>query len=1183
MLRLCLNSIRVLVCCFIAAAHIRSASAAQPQVATQFDFSSDTTPGARKFYFETIPGHRYTLWRSTDLQNWAPVPSYPQTAAGLSVEHTFTQDVKEFFQIEPIDDQAPEIVEQFPGVDSYAVRRFDDLRFLLSDVTGIDLASIRLTLGNGSALSIGAPGLTFVNNVLTYDTGDAALGAYGAAVSVTLTMADTLGHSVTHTFSFTLEVLPKVVPNLYVFGSPAAQRAGQRIPATPTAALAKQTGPVRMDSADPWEISSVLPDRVVIAYTGTTAPVFAANTYLANLTPVKLSDIFYRKILSVSDAPAAKALTLMTTDVPLAEILEEGTATLSADSVVYELGEGGSIQPAVQPALQGSFSRTFPRVGINKDGAGPLSLPGDPKYSVSLPEANVWFTPSLDISFETKGFSLRRASVQARGDVEAALVVDLTYRPESAETEKEWPLHSPLTKLAFVGSAGPVPVWLDFTYTTKLKFEAEANVALTLRAGLRGNYSMTAGVSYTKDVTPSIEATHGTLAAPLELVPPTVSIGGTAKAKLSLVPQLDVSLQSLVGFYVNATPRLEAELSASAGCTFLPKDGTVLIGGSARAQATLGAFIDLNAGLKLWPLSQAYLPAFDPYRLYTWGNEFSFPPPLALAFTVPVAMQAVGIPLGNTLILEGQAKGGTGAIFYQWYHNGILLPGQTSRQLIIPNVVAGNAGAYSLRARAGTETVTSPAFTVTIYNPVPAVNGFTYIPAGSFQMGDQSYPLVGNADELPVHRVYLSGFYMGRTEVTWVDWRTVRDWAVTHGYPDLSGQGAGKADSHPVHSISWYEMVKWCNAKSEKEGLTPCYTVSGALYRTGDNNPDCNWSANGYRLPTESEWEKAARGGNSLNFPWGNTISHTQANYYSSQLYNYDVNPTIGYHPDFVNGDLYTSPVGSFSPNSYGLYDTSGNLYEWCWDRYGNYGSVSQFDFKGPTGGLARVLRGGSWGGSWYDDAQYSRVANRELINPSIKTYHLGFRFAKSLDSSSLQPEFSDEFNGGSLDAAKWSVRPGANVSLSNGIAAVTSGPYWTRPFDTLGKYSRQSNTWIVEFRMKRDGAYDAGFELTDGTNSIWIMDSVYSSNVVGPGLRISTSGIFGDTHQAVGGATENWMEYRLRINGTNLVCERGITLDSITQSISLTLPVPIASAPLSIRCSNAGHNQASFDWIRVR
>jgi hypothetical protein len=98
--------------------HLVPASAADtPQIATEFDFSSDTTPGARKFYFATVPGHRYSLWRSTDLQNWAIVPGYPQTATGLSMEHTFAQGEKEFFRVEPIDDQAPTVVGIFSSSD----------------------------------------------------------------------------------------------------------------------------------------------------------------------------------------------------------------------------------------------------------------------------------------------------------------------------------------------------------------------------------------------------------------------------------------------------------------------------------------------------------------------------------------------------------------------------------------------------------------------------------------------------------------------------------------------------------------------------------------------------------------------------------------------------------------------------------------------------------------------------------------------------------------------------------------------------------------------------------------------------------------------------------------------------------------------------------------------------------
>jgi formylglycine-generating enzyme required for sulfatase activity len=274
-------------------------------------------------------------------------------------------------------------------------------------------------------------------------------------------------------------------------------------------------------------------------------------------------------------------------------------------------------------------------------------------------------------------------------------------------------------------------------------------------------------------------------------------------------------------------------------------------------------------------------------------------------------------------------------------------------------------------------------------DPVPA--DMALIPAGSFTMGDS---LDGLSDAPPV-TVSVGGFYMGKYEVTKALWDEVRTWGLANGYTDLNS-GEGKAADHPVHTITWFDMVKWCNARSQKDGLTPVYTVSEAVMKTGSSVPTPNWSANGYRLPTEAEWEKAARGGVSgKRFPWGtDTISHSLANYYASSSYSYDSSGSVNnFHPTYGTGSTpYTSPVGAFAANGYGLYDMAGNVWEWCWDWYGGTYANAATDPRGAASGTNRVIRGGSWNRS----ANYCRVANRYGIGPTGSFNSVGFRVVRS-------------------------------------------------------------------------------------------------------------------------------------------------------------------------------------------
>ena len=270
---------------------------------------------------------------------------------------------------------------------------------------------------------------------------------------------------------------------------------------------------------------------------------------------------------------------------------------------------------------------------------------------------------------------------------------------------------------------------------------------------------------------------------------------------------------------------------------------------------------------------------------------------------------------------------------------------------------------------------------------VTADDQFVNIPAGNFQMGNAMAEDKDIADA-PVRTVTVSTFYMGVNLATCGEWATVRNWGLANGYTDLS-IGAGKAANHPVQTITWYDVVKWCNARSEMDGLTPCYTLSGAVYRTTNSDAVvCNWSVNGYRLPTEAEWEKAARGGLiGKRFPWGDTISESQANYLP---YNYN-SIAIG----LGGGPPFTTPGGSYPANGYGLYDMAGNVFELCWDWYGAYAAGSQTNPLGASSGTSRVFRGGYW----YYNGSACRVASRTSSGyPIYGGYNgIGFRVARSL------------------------------------------------------------------------------------------------------------------------------------------------------------------------------------------
>lgn len=282
---------------------------------------------------------------------------------------------------------------------------------------------------------------------------------------------------------------------------------------------------------------------------------------------------------------------------------------------------------------------------------------------------------------------------------------------------------------------------------------------------------------------------------------------------------------------------------------------------------------------------------------------------------------------------------------------------------------------------------------------------FVLIGGGTFQMGSLESEAWRVEDEA-AHTVTVSDYYISKFEVTQAEYQAIMG----------ENPSAFAGDDFPVESISWMDAIQYCNTRSTQEGLAPAYMVDG-------QNVSWDRSANGYRLPTEAEWEYACRAGTETPFNTETSISADEANYWGHYPYLIEDNY-------FSQGNLETKPgvyrqttvsVGSFEPNVWGLYDMHGNVGEWVWDWYGSYETAAQADPTGPASGTLRVNRGGVWN----DFAKNLRSAYRATLPPDSSSFNIGLRLVRSagtgsgnVESSSIQSNGQD---GGSVLIAYFS------------------------------------------------------------------------------------------------------------------------------------------------------------------
>ena len=253
-----------------------------------------------------------------------------------------------------------------------------------------------------------------------------------------------------------------------------------------------------------------------------------------------------------------------------------------------------------------------------------------------------------------------------------------------------------------------------------------------------------------------------------------------------------------------------------------------------------------------------------------------------------------------------------------------------------------------------------PAAALNLERPRP---GFVLVPGGTFTMGSPPGES-GRYNDEEQHQVTLSPFAISVYDVTFDEYDEYCA-ATKARKPSDEGWGRG---SWPVVNVSWLDAVSYCNWRSKKEKKSPAYSISG-------KNVECNWKAKGYRLPTEAEWEYAAKGGPSAASLAGSASFAGSA----------DIGEVAWYKDNSGN---QAHPVGQKAPNVLGLYDMSGNVWQWCWDWHGNYTMATQVDPRGPSHGMNHIYRGGSW----ILGPESLRAAMRGNNAPEIWNNRTGFR-----------------------------------------------------------------------------------------------------------------------------------------------------------------------------------------------